>query len=58
MTAYLDGGHAYHATMPTDGLSQFYDTMLEMKAFGFDNAKSAQIELGTKLRQIVEGLWL
>ena len=38
MTAYLDGGHAYHATMPTDGLSQFYDTMLEMKAFGFDNA--------------------
>ena len=55
MTAYLDGGHAYHATMPTDGLSQFYDTMLEMKTFGFDNAKSAQIELGTKLRQIVEG---
>ncbi len=41
--------------MPTDGLAQFYDAMLEMKAFGFDNAKSAQIELGTKLRQIVEG---
>ncbi len=55
MTAYLDGGHAYHTTMPTDGLAQFYDAMLEMKAFGFDNAKSAQIELGTKLRQIVEG---
>jgi aspartate aminotransferase-like enzyme len=54
MKAYLDGGHAYHATMPTDGLSQFYDAMLEMKAFGFDKAKAAQIELGTKLRQVVE----
>ena len=54
MTAYLTGGHAYHATMPTDGLSQFYDTLLEIQHFGFDNAKAAQIELGTKLRQIME----
>ena len=54
MAAYLNGGHAYHATMPTDGLAQFYDTMLEMKAFGFARAKEAQIELGAKLRQIME----
>ncbi len=54
MQAYLNGGHAYHATMPTDGLVQFHDTMLEMKAFGFEKAKEAQIELGTKLRQIME----
>ena len=54
MTAYLNGGHAYHATMPTDGLAQFYDTVLEIKAFGFAKAKAAQIELGTKLRQIME----
>ena len=54
MTAYLNGGHAYHATMPTDGLAQFYDTLLEIKAFGFAQAKEAQIELGTKLRQIME----
>ena len=54
MTAYLNGGHAYHATMPTDGLAQFYDTVLEIKAFGFTKAKAAQIELGTKLRQIME----
>ena len=54
MGAYLGGGHAYHATMPTDGLSQFYDTLLEIKAFGFAKAKEAQIELGTKLRQIME----
>ncbi|HCP17771.1 MAG TPA: aminotransferase [Alphaproteobacteria bacterium] len=55
MKTYLDGGHAYHTTMPTDGLSQFYDAYLEMKSFGFDKAKAAQIELGTKLRKVVEG---
>ena len=54
MQAYLNGGHAYHATMPTDGLAQFYDAMMEMKSFGFDKAKAAQIELGVKLRQIME----
>lgn len=54
MAAYLNGGHAYHATMPTDGLAQFYDTLLEVKAFGFAEAKAAQIALGTKLRQIME----
>ena len=54
MTAYLNGGHAYHATMPTDGLAQFYDTLLEIKSFGFAKAKDAQIKLGTKLRQIME----
>lgn len=54
MTAYLNGGHAYHATMPTDGLAQFYDTLLEIKRFGFAKAKEAQITLGTKLRLIME----
>ncbi len=54
MGAYLNGGHAYHATMPTDGINQFYQAVLEMKAFGFDAAKAAQIELGTKLRSIME----
>lgn len=54
MEAYLNGGHAYHTTMPTDGLVQFYDAVMETKAFGFAKAKEAQIELGTKLRQIME----
>jgi len=54
MGAYLGGGHAYHATMPTDGIDQFYQAVLEMKEFGFANAKAAQIELGTKLRGIME----
>jgi aspartate aminotransferase-like enzyme len=54
MGAYLNGGHAYHTTMPTDGIIQFYEAVLEIKQFGYANAKQAQIELGTKLRGIME----
>ena len=54
MSVYLNGGHAYHATMPTDGLSQFYDTLCEVKSFGYDRAKQAQIELGSRLRLLME----
>ena len=54
MSAYLNGGHAYHATMPTDGLSQFYDTLCEVKSFGYGKAKQAQIELGSRLRLLME----
>lgn len=35
MDAYEAGGHSYHATMPTDGLRAFRDTMVEIKDFGF-----------------------
>ena len=51
MDAYTGGGHAYHATMPTDGLVQFRDTMEETREFGFDKAKAAQIELGRRVRE-------
>ncbi|GGL71239.1 aminotransferase class V-fold PLP-dependent enzyme [Wenxinia marina] len=51
MAAYEGGGHAYHATMPTDGLRDFRDAMLETKAFGFDAAKAAQRELGRRVRE-------
>ena len=54
MQAYLNGGHAYHATMPTDGLAEFHNALFETKAFGFAKAKEAQIELGGKLRSIME----
>ena len=53
MMSYVNGGHAYHATMPTDGLAQFYDTFLEVQDFGFEKAKQAQIELGMSLRGIM-----
>ena len=54
MEAYENGGHAYHATMPTDALKGFRDTMTEMEAFGFDRLKAAQQELGDKMRKFLK----
>ncbi|WP_333715250.1 aminotransferase class V-fold PLP-dependent enzyme [Yoonia sp.] len=51
MQAYENGGHAYHATMPTDGLRAFRDTMLETRDFGFDRLKDAQWALGNAVRK-------
>lgn len=50
MAAYEGGGHAYHATMPTDAIVGFRDAMLETKAMGFAEAKAAQWELGRAVR--------
>jgi aspartate aminotransferase-like enzyme len=50
MAAYEGGGHAYHATMPTDALVGFRDAMQETKAMGFAAAKAAQWDLGTRVR--------
>jgi aspartate aminotransferase-like enzyme len=55
MAAYEGGGHAYHATMPTDALVGFRDAMLETKAMGFDQAKAAQWELGAQVRALMAG---
>jgi len=53
MEAYESGGHAYHSTMPTESLRQFRDVMQETVAFGLDNAKQAQIELGSQARGLL-----
>ncbi|WP_438951483.1 aminotransferase class V-fold PLP-dependent enzyme [Porticoccus sp.] len=53
MEAYEKGGHAYHATMPTDALLQFRDTMQETEAYGFDKVKQEQLELGQQVRQLL-----
>ena len=53
MQAYLDGGHAYHATMPTDALRVFRDTMLETKDYGFERLKEAQWKLGEGVRAMM-----
>ncbi|KQI70673.1 class V aminotransferase [Loktanella sp. 5RATIMAR09] len=53
MQAYLNGGHAYHATMPTDGLRAFRDTMLETREFGFGKLKEAQWALGNAVRKVL-----
>jgi alanine-glyoxylate transaminase / serine-glyoxylate transaminase / serine-pyruvate transaminase len=54
MRAYEGGGHAYHATMPTDGLRTFRDAMKETEAFGWEPARSRQLELGSKIRALLE----
>jgi aspartate aminotransferase-like enzyme len=53
MAAYEGGGHAYHATMPTDSLRQFRDTLEETRTFGFEAAKAAQWELGRQVRALM-----
>jgi len=50
MQAYENGGHAYHATMPTDALQSFRDVMLETEAYGFDRVRVEQQELGDRVR--------
>jgi aspartate aminotransferase-like enzyme len=54
MEAYEGGGHAYHATMPTDSLKRFRDTIQEIEAYGFDKVRSAQLELGTRVRALLK----
>ncbi|ASP40383.1 aminotransferase [Bacterioplanes sanyensis] len=54
MQAYENGGHAYHATMPTDALLKFRDTMLETKDYGFDKVRDEQLALGKAVREMLE----
>ncbi|MGB0959597.1 MAG: aminotransferase class V-fold PLP-dependent enzyme [Halocynthiibacter sp.] len=53
MDAYENGGHAYHATMPTDALKAFRDTMLETKDYGFDKLRDAQWDQGNRVRSLL-----
>jgi len=54
MEAYEGGGHAYHATLPTDGLRRLSSMMAEAEAVGFAALKSAQETLGTRIRAALE----
>ena len=54
MEAYESGGHAYHATMPTDALAAMRDVMLETEAYGFDRVCEEQLELGRQVRALLE----
>ena len=55
MEAYEGGGHAYHATMPTDALTQLRDTMLETRSYGFAKVKAEQQALGDAVRALLTG---
>jgi aspartate aminotransferase-like enzyme len=54
METYEGGGHAYHATMPTDALTRLCEVMKETRAYGFAKIRAEQIELGTKVRSLFE----
>ncbi len=53
MQAYENGGHAYHATMPTDALTKFRKVVQETEYFGFAKAKESQYELGRRIRALL-----
>ncbi len=54
METYEGGGHAYHATMPTDALTRLRDVMQETRRLGFARMRAGQEELGRKVRALFE----
>jgi len=53
MQVYENGGHAYHATMPTDSLTAFRDVMKETESYGFEKVRAEQQELGDRVRALL-----
>jgi aspartate aminotransferase-like enzyme len=53
MQAYEQGGHAYHATMPSDALARFRDVMLETRDYGFETVRTQQLDLGRRVRALL-----
>jgi aspartate aminotransferase-like enzyme len=53
MEAYEKGGHAYHATMPTDALTRLRDVMQETERYGFDKVRAEQQQLGDRVRALL-----
>ena len=54
METYEGGGHAYHATLPTDALQRLRDTMLETEKYGYARVRQEQIDLGQSVRALIE----
>ena len=53
MRSYEQGGHAYHATMPTGGLLELRSAMAEAERIGFEKLREQQIELGRRVREML-----
>ncbi|WP_373182957.1 aminotransferase class V-fold PLP-dependent enzyme [Halomonas campaniensis] len=53
MEAYEGGGHAYHATLPTDGLVRLRDVMAEIEAYGLERVREEQQALGDGVRELL-----
>ncbi len=54
MQTYETGGHAYHATLPTDALQRTRDAMRETQRLGFGKTCEAQWALGRGVRAMLE----
>ncbi len=54
METYEKGGHAYHATLPTDALTRLAAVMKETQAYGFAKVRAEQMALGSKVRDLFE----
>merc|ERR1711924_245809 len=54
MGAYRDGGHMYHATMPTDAIKIFRDVVHETEKFGLKEAEKATWDLGMGVRKVLK----
>ncbi|MCZ8284337.1 MAG: aminotransferase class V-fold PLP-dependent enzyme, partial [Bacteroidia bacterium] len=54
METYENGGHAYHATLPTDALTRLRAAMKETQDYGFAKVKAEQEALGSKVRKLFE----
>lgn len=53
MAAYEGGGHAYHATLPTDTLLAFRDAMAETRDYGLGRLCENQWALGRGIRGLL-----
>lgn len=53
METYESGGHAYHATLPTDGLVKLRDIMVETQAYGLEKVRDEQWALGEGVRTML-----
>ena len=54
MESYEKGTHSYHTTMPTDALTRLREVMKETQLYGFDKVMQEQIDLGSKVRFLLE----
>ena len=54
METYEKGGHAYHATLPTDALTRLRAAMQETQAYGFAKVQAEQEALGSQVRALFE----
>jgi len=53
METYEGGGHAYHATLPTDALLRLRDTMRETVDTGLELLRQAQFTQGDRIRALL-----